>query len=99
VWVRRVIFLARLSLLVADIALDIRIVAWLMADGSIKEADVCAAFIALAQLVVALGVFANIVSCEEEGIAVLTSACSCSHDYHVISIAAGKGAASAYQRQ
>ncbi|KAL6753319.1 hypothetical protein V8C86DRAFT_476021 [Haematococcus lacustris] len=47
---RRLVFLLRLLLLAADLALDVRVTTWLAADGAVQEAVVCAAFIALPQL-------------------------------------------------
>ncbi|KAJ9524490.1 hypothetical protein QJQ45_019543 [Haematococcus lacustris] len=57
---RRLVFLLRLLLLAADLALDVRVTTWLAADGAVQEAAVCAAFIALPQVVVAVTVFASI---------------------------------------
>eukprot|EP00798_Chlamydomonas_sp_ICE-L_P013180 gene13180-30666_t len=60
-WVRRCIFIARLTILIVDSALDISVAVWLANDGSRTESIVCIVFLALAQLSVTLGVFCTFV--------------------------------------
>lgn len=58
--VRRAAACARTAVLLADIAMDIRVLVWLFAEGWSREAGACVAFIAIPQAIVALTIFINL---------------------------------------
>ncbi|GFR50385.1 hypothetical protein Agub_g12600 [Astrephomene gubernaculifera] len=59
-WVRRLALLVRVGYLAADVALDVRVAAWLWSDGDGSAAAVCLAFILVTQAAVSAALLASV---------------------------------------
>lgn len=59
-WLRRATLLLRVSLLLADVALDIAVTVWLYSDGDTSAAIACTVFLVLPQAALSAALFASL---------------------------------------